>query len=222
MYYNYNNVGTVSPTTARRGMKGSIMELILINDKKLKIMLSEADMEKYHITGDELDYSKLKTRTLLKSILSDAKDATGFCTDGESFFVQLYTSAHGGCELFITKGSTDECAREKQNSAENTGKITRTSLYSFSSFHRLTLVCRRLLMQNDPADSTAYSDTSGTYYLMLRHAHDLPADRQGARVDRYTFIGEYGKPEDSECFKMYIGEYGCWVCKNAVSVLGAL
>lgn len=196
------------------------MELILINDKKLKIMLSEADMEKYHITGDEMDYSKLRTRTVLKSILSDAKDATGFCTDGESFFVQLFTSAHGGCEMFITKGAPDADAQKTTACPDERIKCEKacTLLYSFDSFYPLSVVCRQLCKQKEPAQATAFSDINGTYYLLIyRESGTIDA-----KVDKFTFISEYGKKENPEYFKMYISEYGSWVCKNAVTTLGSL
>lgn len=196
------------------------MELILINDKKLKIMLSESDMEKYHITGDEMDYSKLRTRTVLKSILSDAKDATGFCTDGESFFVQLFTSVHGGCELFITKGAPDTDAKTTPPTPAENSKNEKTciSLYSFDSFYPLSVVCRQLHKQTEHINATAYSDINGAYYLVIYR--DCPT--ANSIIDKFTFISEYGKKEDPDYFNMYISEYGSWICKNAVTTLGSL
>ena len=78
------------------------MELILISNTKLKIMLNESDMQKYHI-GSESDCAEISTRKAIRSLLECARDQIGFNTDGEEIFVQLYTSKHGGCELFVTK-----------------------------------------------------------------------------------------------------------------------
>lgn len=195
------------------------MELIVISDDKLKIMLSEEDMERYHISGDELDYSKLSTRTVLKSILTDAKNLTGFDTEGERFFVQLFTSAHGGCELFITKGEQDDYNADTQiENKPTSARRTYQSLYSFDSFHNLISVCRRLTPFVKDIDSVAYSDISGRYYLSLKHANLSPY----TRLDKFTFLLEYGKRENSASFERYIQEYGNWICKDAVSVLGEL
>ena len=195
------------------------MELILISDDKLKIMLSEEDMERYHISGDELDYSKLSTRTVLKSILSDAKSLTGFDTEGERFFVQLFTSAHGGCELFITKGEQDDFQTDASGEKKSThARRTYKSLYSFESFYNLIAVCRRLLSLCTDVGSIAYSDVSGKYYLLLSHANLSPY----TRLDKFTFVLEYGKRENTESFERYISEYGNWMCKNAISTLGEL
>ncbi len=192
------------------------MELILIGDDKLKIMLSEEDMEKYHINGDELDYSKLSTRTVIKSILSDAKTMTGFDTEGGGFFVQLFTSAHGGCELFVTK--SDMCPIETQNNKINPQKQkTDCSLvYSFNSFFDLISACRRLHLQNTDVYSVAYADVNGKYFLSLFHGDDSLRHK----LNKFTFLGEYGKCENTNTFQMYCGEYCIWVCKDAVPILG--
>ena len=54
------------------------MELILINEKKLKIMLSPEDMREYEIDPDSVDYDKTETRRAFWSILDEAKHRTGF------------------------------------------------------------------------------------------------------------------------------------------------
>lgn len=192
------------------------MELILISDDKLKIMLSREDMEHYNISADELDYSTLSTRTVLKNILSDAKYISGFDTDGERLFVQLFTSAHGGCELFITKGDKENSSGTITKKEADENKPTYQVLYSFSSFYDLISSCRRLLDFESDVDSIAYSDISGKYFLLLRHTDLAPY----TRLDKFTFVIEYGKRENCESFDSYISEYGNWMCKNAISTLG--
>lgn len=86
------------------------MELILISDSKLKIMLDESDMKKYKI-GNEAT-SGGHTGRAIRSILERARDQIGFNTEGVEIFVQLYTSAHGGCELFVTK-CLDSCESDQ-------------------------------------------------------------------------------------------------------------
>ena len=214
MYYNIS-----VDISLQRRLERIFMELILISDDKLKIMLSEEDMQKYHISGDGFDYSKLSTRTVLKSILSDAKTLTGFDTEGERFFVQLFTSAHGGCELFITKGEQDDYTADTEIEKKTPpARRTYQSLYSFDSFYNLISSCRRLTPFMKDIDSVAYSDISGRYFLSLKHANLSPY----TRLDKFTFLLEYGRRENSESFEKYIQEYGNWICKDAVSVLGTL
>ena len=80
------------------------MEIIPINDSKLKIMLDESDMKELHIY-DDADCARGETRLAIRTLLERARAETGFDTEGSEIFVQLYTSKDGGCELFITKSN---------------------------------------------------------------------------------------------------------------------
>ena len=182
-------------------------------------MLSEEDMEKYHISGEEFDYTKVGARAALKGLLSEAKSLTGFDTEGESFFIQLFTSAHGGCELFITKGERETSPQTQKKSASGQSiRRTYQSLYSFDTLERLISACRRMKPLSDGVCGTAYSDSFGKYFLLLRHSGLSPY----TRLDKFTFILEYGKREGAENFESYIREYGSWVCEDAPAILGSL
>ena len=190
------------------------MELILINDDKLKIMLSREDMQKYNIDGDA-DYSKLSTRCAIKDLLSEAKQMVGFSTDGESYLVQLFTSRTGGCEIFVTKGEGEV---QPAIAVPEPQRRTYMSVYSFDSLAPLLAVCRRLSNMPQSPEGRVYRDIYGIYYLCLAHTDLSPY----TRLSPFTFILEYGKRESSEKFDGYISEYGSFVCNNAVEVFGKM
>ena len=98
---------------ANSGGMEIIMELIPINNSKLKIMLDESDMKEYNIS-DEADCANGETRQAIRHILDRARDQIGFNTEGSEIFVQLYTSKRGGCELFVTKSSFSSLKDDKQ------------------------------------------------------------------------------------------------------------
>lgn len=79
------------------------MELIVINQSKLKIMLTLPDMQRYELAPGHLDCADAQTRRSFRRIFDDARMQTGFDTAGERLLVQLYTSRTGGCEIFVTK-----------------------------------------------------------------------------------------------------------------------
>ena len=60
------------------------MELIIINENKLKIMLSCEDMKKYGLDEKDVDYSFPYAKKALKSIISDVKIETGFDTENKN------------------------------------------------------------------------------------------------------------------------------------------
>ena len=234
------------------------MELILISNTKLKIMLDESDMIKYHI-GNESDCSKGSTRRAIRSILECARAEVGFNTDGEEIFVQLYTSKKGGCELFVTKclsesesgeiyerikspifseGSAKESRSKKPLSLpEAIGEATEGELqkslprpsvsapierrssriaFSFDTLSDLCRVCRSLKSSGMIPDSRAFADEDGRYYLLL-----LDTGMSAySRLDRLTFIVEYGKRENPDCLVSYISEHGKIICgEKAVETL---
>ncbi len=234
------------------------MELILISNTKLKIMLDESDMIKYHI-GSESDCAKGSTRRAIRSLLECARDQIGFNTDGEEIFVQLYTSKKGGCELFITKcltetesgeiyeriktpllsdGTSKEHYSKKMlglpeaigESIENTPQKSRPRqsvsapaekrlsriAFSFDSLGHLCKVCRILKDGDIIPESRAFADEDGRYYLLL-----LDAGMSAySRLDKLTFIIEYGKRENPDCLVSYISEHGKVVCdEHAIEML---
>lgn len=79
------------------------MELIKISDSKLKIALTPTDMEKYSLDIQTMDYDKTETRSAFWQLLDEAKHKTGFDAASEKIFVQIYSSAGGGCEMYVTK-----------------------------------------------------------------------------------------------------------------------
>lgn len=235
------------------------MELILISNTKLKIMLDESDMRKYHIEN-ECDCAEGSTRKAIRSLLECARDQIGFNTDGEEIFVQLYTSKQGGCELFVTKCNTD---RDRNNHPEEfrlpiseeplkgTKRKKQASLpeplseawkkgnlpeklpvklpkskregftrlaYSFPDLSSLLTVCRILSLAEIYPESRAFSDGEGNFYLLLL-GEGLKAF---TRLDRLTFIVEYGKRENPDCLISYISEHGKTICESrAIETLSA-
>lgn len=93
------------------------MELIVIDETKLKIMLTAPDMRHYHLHAERMSAANAATRNAFRHIFDDARERIGFDTSGERLLVQLYTSRGGGCEIFVTKlcAEDDMTAFESQD-----------------------------------------------------------------------------------------------------------
>jgi len=64
------------------------MELRLVNENKLKIILTNEDMALLDITYEEMDYNDdLGTRRVLWEILDQAKRQTGFDAGKEKLYI---------------------------------------------------------------------------------------------------------------------------------------
>ncbi len=83
------------------------MELIPIDDSRIKIMLTPPDMRRYDLRAEPMDRVDNRTRRAFRHIFRDAREMSGFDTAGARLFVQLYTALGGGCEIFVTKLTRD-------------------------------------------------------------------------------------------------------------------
>jgi negative regulator of genetic competence, sporulation and motility len=215
------------------------MELILINDSKLKIMLDEQDMRAYNIC-DEGDCSQFETRKAIRDILDRAREEIGFNTEGAEIFVQLYSSKKGGCELFVTKNPVsasalpaelpDKKVKPRKDSSKS-GKadagealsVRRSTAptstkradggrlaFSFSSLRDICTVCRRMNEDEDIPESRAFRDVEGSFYLLL-WGTGMSAY---TRLDRFSFISEFGARERFDDLNTYLGEYGRIICPD--------
>ena len=195
------------------------MELILISKSKLKIMLDERDMLEYHI-NDDTDCAEPKAREAIRSILDRARDEVGFETEGSEIFIQLYTSKKGGCELFVSKSKLpapqERPALKPAEEGKKRGNQQSKMAFSFPSLSELISVCRELKRINLPYRSAAFADGDGRAYLML---YNVGASLY-SRLDRLTFILEFGSRENPTSLASYISERGRAICpENAIEVL---
>ncbi len=208
------------------------MEIIMINDSKLKIMLTSEDLEDFEIEAENLDYSNTETKRMFWDILNQAKHTVGFDTDGHRVLVQLYPSREGGCEMFITKiGEIREeelpCDKDeisspllhyKPSHKSSSGKY-RTGAFGFDRLDWMIDVCRRLRGIGYSGNSRAYISDDHRYYLFLE---GLDAGSY-LPLDEYSFITEYGTAEHVNSLRSYLGEHGKSIRDgDAVDCLGVL
>lgn len=193
------------------------MELIVINSEKMKIILDKDDMKKLNISAEDLDYGKTETKRILWNILSQAKDSEGFDTDNSKLYVQVFPSADGGCEMFVTK-QTLPAAYERNTSGKNTFKIiskteSESIIIIIHSFKELCEVCKRLNSTSPLLYSTLYRDPSNIYILKLSNTQQLPTYYKGTGNKYPDFISEYGE------VKPYCGKAESYINEHCESII---
>ena len=212
------------------------MELIIINDFKLKVTLTGDELLDFSLDADTLDYSNAETKKMFWDVLARAKHSVGFSTDGHRVLVQLYPSKAGGCEMFITKLGllpndcyTESCKAEGNESKKRVlhykpshkkhSSNDRTGVFSFNEISSLLAVCRRLRDIGYDGNSSAFCCDKKKYYLFLDGL-----DPYGFMPpDEFTFINEYGEAENTEAMTYYVEEHARAICNsNAVEILGVL
>ena len=201
------------------------MEFILINESKLKIMISKSELEEFDICTDELDYSNSETKRIFWDIIHRAKKSVGFVCDNAKVLVQLYSSRDGGCEMFVSKLKCYDAAdfgkellSVKYVPYDKSDEKTAPEVFGFDSLEWLLSVCRRLSTMDVSDKSSVYLGDDGRFYLILERYI-----KSFEELDEYSFISEYGSFENVEAILRYIGEHGKPICeKNAVETLSSL
>jgi negative regulator of genetic competence, sporulation and motility len=199
------------------------MEMLIINEGKLKIMLSREDLEDFELDAEDLDYSNTETKRMIWDLLGRAKRTLGFTTDGYRLLVRLYPCRQGGCEIFISRITPTEEKDKKTSSHSLTSAekspSSRRGAYVFRELDSLLCVCRRLSEIGYDGGSRAYLGEDRRYYLLLEGMK--PSDY--LPFDEYTFIGEYGHPESVEAVSLMLTERARPLCEqNAVPHLGKI
>ena len=145
------------------------MEILKINDSKLKIMLNPDDMKKYRLSRESVDYNDAKTRKSFSEILNHVKNTHGFNTERDKVLIQFYPSKDGGSELFVTKLGVLPSASERTiaRSERVTMIGARRTLYYFESLNRLTAAARMLRGIGEYKSTDVYLTDEGEYYLDL-------------------------------------------------------
>lgn len=180
------------------------MEIVRINDKKLKITLSDADMKRHGVTKDSFSGGGEKTHEALSHLLSEARGSVGFPPTSRTL-VEAFPGRHGGCEIFVVMLEGGRTATEKH------------TLFYFSEKDALIGAANAFANRfGNEAPSALYRLPSGGYVLALV----LPEETEKAAPSKYDFLSEYGERRQGGLFDAYIKEYGeCLYRENALGAL---
>ena len=194
------------------------MELIKINDSKLKVMLTEVDLKCYNLDCEKIDYDCRATKEAFREILNEAKNKTGFDTGDEKIFVQIYPGRCGGCEMFVTKLACE--------TVENNIHAF-SAVYYFEHFPDLANACGKLQSYGFKDRSALYSANDG-YYLIIsedykQNNNTYSVNERGKGVPHYPILGEYGKRLKADRSLALIREHCSLICaENAVERISVL
>lgn len=78
------------------------METVIISDKKLKIILSSYDMERYGLSCDNIGLTENCTINSLRTILKEAVSDAGIDSEVKDMMIEAYPCHDGSCELFVS------------------------------------------------------------------------------------------------------------------------
>ena len=177
------------------------MELIIIDESRIKLMLSAEDMAAYRIASDNTGLpNTVGMKEALRGIMKDAREKCGYNGMRGRIYIEMYPSKKGGCELFVTK------LAERENTTAmkpgNEGILTEYRkyifrgrvIYSFDAMQRLLDTCRGLMQNGYAGESSAYHDDAGRlYYLILECESPIAWENLGSLCQSsvYYYINEH-------------------------------
>jgi len=160
------------------------MEYKLVNENKLKIVLTNEDMALLDITPEEMDYDNTGTKRIFWEILDRAKHQIGFDAGSEKLFVQVYPDKNGGCLMYVTKDAqkgNPYIYEKKYKSKLYTGVKKKRLLYMFDNSENLLEACQQLVLTGFTGKSDLFADDS-KYFLYI----------EDNRETALELISEYG------------------------------
>ena len=174
------------------------MNIILISDDRLKVTLTDSDLNGYGIRIQDIDYDNTETRRVFWTILDQAKSETGFDAAISRIFIQIYPDEHGGCEMYVSRIGDRRTARKagdrvKCTVNDRSEEEKSEYIYRFDKIDELLSACKTLKALGFSDRSTAYAENRETdlgYYLVIRSEKKwtLILSEHGER-----FGGRYGK-----------------------------
>lgn len=210
------------------------MEMIMISERKLKIMLTADDMEKFSISNELMAYEKRDAREMFRPILEEAEEKCGFESAAGKLFIQVYPSKNGGCEVYVTK--PEESPSNEKNEKEDKRKREKAPArrkkeycaYVFENLNDGINACRILRDRGYNGESSFwYEQSSGgqtKYYLTLQE--EIPQNQTQRRRKSATasdIAGEFGRRAGGAEVMAYIKEHATAVAKaDALDAIGGL
>lgn len=206
------------------------MEINLIEEDKLKVVLTPFDMIQYNLTCDKLDYDNTETRKAVWSILDEAKKETGFDAAIGKICIQVYPEKNGGCEIYITKLKKEISSAGTMNpQSERASPVSKNVrvLYRFEGIDALLRVCKFLYRRGYRAESDAFleeaPEKTARYYLSILETLPPIGGRKTKYLRENLFIAEFGTRIENESARFFLTEHCRVLCAgNAVEKLASL
>ena len=206
------------------------MELIMINENKLKLILSQNEMQKYGLDENEFHLCISNSRQILERILEnyDERDELKDFTKSAKLLMQLYPDKDGGCELYVTRlyientSLESEAQKGSSNLAllplANTKKEAQNLCYSFLNFSDMISACRAIYNPSLNIASSLFISDEKKPYLFISKPSGI-----NKKSHPFSNLLEFGELENCERASLFLLERGYCAIKNgAIEILAAM
>ena len=89
------------------------MEILQFDGGRMKITLTKEELAVYEIDLESAKNDAGRVKEALETLLALAEEQTGTHTDRQAYYIQLFPSRDGGCELYVLKKAAATDARPR-------------------------------------------------------------------------------------------------------------
>ena len=191
------------------------MRIEQIDRQTVKVILTQADMDGFDITYEEMDYKDPNTRRVILELLRRIKDEMAVDFSGGKLFVEAFPYLDGGCVLYIC---TITAEGERKPRSRNTNSFNTPLVFEFGELGMLTAACERLLLRYNHIILKSALYLYENKYRLLLYSYFKLDDKLVALVGEYgSYIGK-GSIQSS-----FVREHAkCLIEANAVETLASL
>lgn len=159
------------------------MKIELLDDKTVKVLLSDIDMKSLELSYEEMDYKNPQTKRVLLKLIDEIKKEVKINLNAGKLFIEAFPYADGGCILYV---NVLEIQRDNSQKKPRQGFDT-PLIFMFEDIDSLAKLSGRLIARYSHIilKSTLYL-WERKYYLMLYTYFKMDNDL-------IQLIKEYGK-----------------------------
>lgn len=142
------------------------MQIEQIDNRTVKIILTEEDMQQYSLTYEQMDYNDRTTRRAILNIMEQVQSRTSLDVEQNKLFIEAFPSDHGGCVLYINLVNAKENGKSFQKERPS---FDTPLIFSLDTVDILAASCRRLFYDYAHLiiKSSLYTGDRSGYILLL-------------------------------------------------------
>lgn len=169
------------------------LKIELLDDKTVKVVLSNSDMMNFNLTYDEMDYKNPETKRVILTLVERIKKEVQIDISSGKLFIEAFPYADGGCILYVNL--IDINNKSRPNAKRYKASFDTPIIYSFNDIDALGHMSKRMLQ---------------------RYSHIILKNSLYHYKEKYfLFIYTYFKMDEQLSY--ILNEYGRYYGKGAIS-----
>lgn len=118
------------------------MKIELLENKTVKVVLSNIDMMSYNLTYEEMDYKNPETKKVIMQLIEKIKKEISIDLSTGKLFIEAFPYIDGGCILYVNMIDSDYKKGQMKNFKSS---FPTPIVYSFNDINALGNLSKRMI-----------------------------------------------------------------------------